>query len=250
MRICLKIGYDGTNYNGWDSGKTGIDIKTVITKAICELIDDDIKLIGTSRTDAGVHAEGNVAVFDTNRKVNANKIFFAINNLLPSDIVIKDSFAVDDAFEPRKVESKKTYLYRIYNDKIRNPILDRYTHFVYYDVDIEKMIKASRYLIGEHDFKSFVNPESNTVKNGQSTVRNIEKIDIIKNDKIINIYIVGNGFLYNMVRIICGTLLKIGMNMWDIEYIKTILDKKDRRYAGFTLPAKGLTLMNIEFKYN
>ena len=247
MRILLKIGYDGTNYNGWQSGGTGFDISTVLTNAIKNLLNEDIKIIATSRTDASVHANENIVIFDTNRNVNANKIFFAINNLLPNDIVVKSSKEVDINFNPRKLNSVKTYLYKIYNSKVRDPLKSRYSHFVFYDVDIEKMISASKFLIGTHDFKSFTNPRSQIIENGGNTIRTIKDIIITKENDMIYILISGDGFLYNMVRIICGTLLKIGMNMWKVEYIYEILQKKDRKYAGFTLPACGLTLLNIKF---
>ena len=247
-RVLLKISYDGTAYNGWQTGGTGLSICDVIENAISKLLDDNIKLIGVSRTDAGVHAEGNLAIFDTDRIINCDKINYAINNLLPPDIVILKSKEVPLDFNPRKIDSLKTYEYKIYNAKIRNPLVDRYTHFVYYDIDIYDMILASKYLIGEHDFRSFANPESQVLQNGGSSVRIIKNIDIYKeNDNIIVIKVIGNGFLYHMVRIIAGTLLKIGMKMWKPEYIKTILEKTDRKYAGFTLPAKGLKLVQIDF---
>lgn len=247
-RVLLKISYDGTEYNGWQTGGTGLSICDVIENAISKLLDDNIKLIGVSRTDAGVHAEGNLAIFDTDRIINCDKINYAINNLLPDDIVILESKEVPLDFNPRKIDSLKTYEYKIYNAKIRNPLVDRYTHFVYYNIDISDMIVASKYLIGEHDFRSFSNPESQVLQNGGSSVRNIKSIDIYKeNDNIIVFRVVGNGFLYHMVRIICGTLLKIGMKMWEPEYIKTIIEKCDRKYAGFTLPAKGLKLVQIDF---
>lgn len=247
-RVLLKISYDGTEYNGWQTGGTGLSICDVIENAISKLLDDNIKLIGVSRTDAGVHAEGNLAIFETDRIINCDKINYAINNLLPDDIVILESKEVPLDFNPRKIDSLKTYEYKIYNAKIRNPLVDRYTHFVYYNIDISDMIVASKYLIGEHDFRSFSNPESQVLQNGGSSVRNIKSIDIYKeNDNIIVFRVVGNGFLYHMVRIICGTLLKIGMKMWEPEYIKTIIEKCDRKYAGFTLPAKGLKLVQIDF---
>ena len=174
---------------------------------------------------------------------------------MPDDISILESKEVPLDFHPRKAKAKKTYIYRIHNSKIRNPIKEHFAHHVYYDIDIDKMKVASKYLIGEHNFKSFINPESQILQlaseqniyDERITTREIYSIDINKDNDMIEIKIIGNGFLYHMVRIICGTLLKIGMNMWDPGYIKEIMDKKDRRYAGFTLPAKGLTLENIEF---
>ena len=262
-RILIKISYDGTNYKGWQNGlHTGIE--DILNNKISKLTGEDIKIIGTSRTDSGVHANCNIAVFDTNSDIRPDKFCYAINNLLPDDISVWESKEVDPNFHPRKCPSKKTYIYRIHNAKIRNPLKEHYAHYVYYDIDIERMKEASKYLIGTHNFKSFINPESQALKSrilGASTAspqsscdlfdslttREIYSIDINKTDDIIEIKICGNGFLYHMVRIICGTLLKIGCKMWEPEYIKEILEKKDRKNAGFTLPAKGLTLLNIEF---
>lgn len=254
-RILIKIAYDGTNYSGWSNGTDKGSIESLLNEKISEACKEPIKIIGTSRTDSGVHANGNIAVFDTNSDIEPSKFFYVINNLLPDDISVLESCEVTLDFHPRKVACKKTYIYRIHDAKVRNPLKEHNAHFVYYDIDINKMIEASKYLIGVHDFKSFINPESQTLmiakQNGEEsatiTTREIYNIDITKKEDIIEIQICGNGFLYHMVRIIAGTLLKIGMNMWEPQYIKEILDKKDRKNAGFTLPAKGLTLEKIEF---
>lgn len=254
-RIMIKIAYDGTNYKGWQTGGKVKGIEDILNEKISKLTGENITIIGTSRTDSGVHANGNIAVFDTNSDIRSDKYSYALNNLLPDDIAILESKEVPGDFHPRKAKTIKTYIYRIHSSKIRNPLKEHFAHHVYYDIDIDKMKTAAKYLIGIHDFKSFVNPESQILQlaNEQNihdeklTTREIYEIDIDKKSDIIEIKIVGNGFLYHMVRIICGTLLKIGMNMWEPKYIKDIMDKKDRRFAGFTLPAKGLTLENIEF---
>ena len=251
----IKIAYDGTNYRGWQTGDKEKGIEDILNAKISKLTNENIAIIGTSRTDSGVHSNGNIAVFDTNSDIRPDKYSYTINNLLPDDIAILESKEVALDFHPRKAKARKTYIYRIHNSKIRNPLKEHFAHHVYYDIDIDRMIDASKYLIGTHNFKSFINPESqiiqyaneNNIDDENITTREIYSIDIDKKDDLIEIKIVGNGFLYHMVRIICGTLLKIGMKMWDVEYIKEILEKKDRKYAGFTLPAKGLTLEKIEF---
>lgn len=256
-RIMIKIAYDGTNYKGWQTGGKFKGIEDILNEKISKLTGEQITIIGTSRTDSGVHSNGNIAVFDTNSDIRSDKYSYALNNLLPDDISILESKEVSLNFNPRKLKTKKTYIYKIHNSKIRNPLKEHFAHHVYYDIDINKMKIASNYLIGEHDFKSFINPESQilqlakekNIDNEKLTTREIYSIDIDKSNDIIQIKIVGNGFLYHMVRIICGTLLKIGMNMWNPDYIKEIMDKKDRKYAGFTLPAKGLTLESIDFIY-
>ena len=254
-RILIKIAYDGTNYNGWQTGGKIKGIEDILNEKLSKLTGEKISIIGTSRTDSGVHSNGNFAVFDTNSDIRSDKYSYALNNLLPDDIAILESKEVVFDFHPRKAKTKKTYIYRIHNSKIRNPLKEHFAHHVYYDIDIDKMKEASNYLIGEHNFKSFINPESQilqlaneqNINDDKLTTREIYSIEIAKDDDMIEIKIVGNGFLYHMVRIICGTLLKIGMNMWEPSYIKEIMNKKDRKYAGFTLPAKGLTLQNIEF---
>lgn len=251
----IKIAYDGTNYNGWQTGDKTNGIEDILNTKISKLTNEDIKIIGTSRTDSGVHANCNIAVFDSNSDIRPDKYSYAINNLLPDDISILESKEVPLDFNPRKAKTRKTYIYRIHNSKIRNPLKEHFAHHVYYDIDIDRMILASKYLIGTHDFKSFINPESQIIQFANEvgindegiTTREIYSIDIKKIEDIIEIQIIGNGFLYHMVRIIVGTLLKIGMKMWEPDYIKEIMDKKDRKFAGFTLPAKGLTLENIEF---
>lgn len=251
----LKIAYDGTNYNGWQTGDKKNGIEDIINAKLSILTNERIEIIGTSRTDSKVHSNGNIAVFDTNSDIRPDKFNYALNNLLPNDISILESKEVSSDFHPRKHNVIKTYIYKIHNARIRNPLKEHFAHYVYHNIDIEKMKEASKYLIGVHDFKSFINPDSQSIKlskllnyeDENVTTREIYSIDIKENDDIIEIKISGNGFLYHMVRIICGTLLKIGMNMWEPSYIKEILEKKDRKYAGFTLPAKGLTLDSIEF---
>ena len=254
-RILLKIAYRGDRYKGWQGGDKKLSIENIINQAISKATNENISIIGTSRTDSGVHADCNIAVFDTESDINPSKYTYVLNNLLPDDISIKESYEVNLDFHPRRAKCIKTYIYRIHSAKIRSPLKEWNAHFVYYDIDIKKMIEASKYLIGLHDFKSFINPESQMIEHAiernipieDVTTREIYNIEITQSDDIIEIKISGNGFLYHMVRIICGTLLKIGMGMWEPSYIVEIMNMKDRKYAGFTLPAKGLTLQNIEF---
>lgn len=253
MRVLLKIAYDGTRYKGWQKVSTGPSIEEKLEDTISELLSEKVELIGLSRTDAGVHAKSNFAVFDTDKKINPDKIYYAINDLLPDDISIVESKEVDKDFHPRRVKSLKTYTYRIHNAKVRDPIKEHFAHFVWYDIDIDKMKEASKYLLGIHSFLSFVNPdcqilEGKSVKEKEeASIREIKSIDIDKSDDMISITLTGDGFLYNMVRIMAGTLLKVGMGMYEPIHVKEILDKKDRKYAGFTLPGKGLTLENVVF---
>lgn len=240
-RIFLRIAYDGTNYHGFQVQPNAETIEGVINRELSRILRENISIIGASRTDAGVHALGNVAVFDTEAKIPAEKVAYALNVSLPEDIKIQESFEVPLDFHPRHQETIKTYEYKIYNAKFPLPQHRLYEHFLYYHLDVEKMQEAANYLIGEHDFKSFCSIHAQV----ESTVRTIYDIKVSKQQDVITIRITGNGFLYNMVRIIAGTLMDAGQKFFPSEYMKEILEKKDREYAGNTAPAKGLTLVEI-----
>lgn len=242
-RVMLTVAYDGTNYCGWQIQPDAVTIEEVLNRNLTELLQEEITVIGASRTDSGVHALGNVAVFDTNSRIPGEKISFALNSRLPKDIVIQDSREVPLDFHPRHCDSKKTYQYQIVNNRFPIPTKRLYAHFVYYPLNIEAMKEASRFLIGEHDFKSFCSSKTQV----ESTVRTVYDIKIQEDRGIISITISGSGFLYNMVRIITGTLLNVGLGQYAPSYVKEILEKKDRQFAGPTAPAHGLTLLNIEY---
>lgn len=243
-RIRLLISYDGTNYCGWQVQINGITVEEIINKALTELLGEPIEVIGASRTDSGVHAVGNVAVFDSETRIPAEKISFALNQRLPNDIRIQKSDEVPLDWHPRFQNSVKTYEYQILNRRFPDPLKRLYTHFVYMPLDVEKMKQAAAYLVGEHDFASFCSAGSQV----QSTVRTIYTLDVKRFGDVISIRISGNGFLYNMVRIIVGTLLKVGLGVYPPEHMKEILEAKDRYAAGPKAPACGLTLMNIEYE--
>ncbi len=242
-RVKLIVAYDGTNYCGWQIQINGITVEEVLNKTISELVGEPIAVIGASRTDSGVHAMGNVAVFDTESRIPAEKMSFALNQRLPEDIRIQESCEVPLDWHPRYCDTRKTYEYRILNRRFAIPTERLYSHFFYYPLDVEKMQKAADYLVGEHDFKSFCSTRTQV----ENTVRTIYFLRVIKEGDMIRIQINGNGFLYNMVRIIVGTLLKVGTGMYPPEHVKEILEAKDRRLAGPKAEARGLTLMEIEY---
>ncbi len=242
-RVRLIISYDGTNYCGWQIQINGITVEEVINRELSSLLGEDVAVIGASRTDSGVHAVGNVAVFDTETKIPAEKISFALNQRLPDDIRIQKSEEVSEDFHPRYCDSTKTYEYKILNRKFPDPLNRLYTHFVYMPLDVQKMKEAAEYIVGEHDFASFCSSGSQV----KTTTRTVYNLDITKDDDIIKIKISGNGFLYNMVRIIVGTLLKVGLGIYPPEHVKEIIEAKDRYTAGPKAPAKGLTLVGIEY---
>ncbi|HEY9574881.1 MAG TPA: tRNA pseudouridine(38-40) synthase TruA [Lachnospiraceae bacterium] len=240
-RIKLTVAYDGSNYCGWQVQPNGETIQGLLNWHLSQLLGEEIKTIGASRTDAGVHARGNVAVFDTETKILPEKISYALNARLPQDIRVWESKEVDKSFHPRFAKTVKTYEYCILNRKFADPLHRLYSYFCYVPLDVEKMKEAAAYLEGEHDFKSFCteNPQIT------STVRQIYRIEIEKKEDLIRIEICGNGFLYNMIRIIAGTLMEVGRGKIPPEKIKEILSAKDRNLAGPTARACGLTLKEI-----
>ncbi|MDD6192715.1 MAG: tRNA pseudouridine(38-40) synthase TruA [Lachnospiraceae bacterium] len=244
MRVKLVVAYEGTNYCGWQVQPNGITIEEVLNQHLSRLLGEDIKVTGASRTDAGVHSMGNVAVFDTNTRMPAEKISYALNQGLPEDIVVQDSCQVPEDFHPRFSKSVKTYEYKILNRRFRLPLERNTSYFYHYPLDVAKMQQAAAYLVGEHDFTSFssVHAQTNTF------VRTIYSLDVSKDGDMISVRITGNGFLYNMVRIIAGTLIQVGAGMIEPEYMEAILAGKDRELAGPTAPAHGLTMVGIAYE--
>ena len=242
-RIFLKIAYDGSSYHGFAYLPNKKTIEGCIIDAIEIITGERITIIGASRTDAGVHAYGNVAVFDTKSSIPPEKFANALNSKLPDDIRIIESCEVPGDFHPRRWKTEKTYEYRILNTVIPIPTERLYTCHSSYELDINKMNDAAKYLVGEHDFGSFCSAGSQTL----SHVRTIQSVEIIKKENIITIRVTGGGFLYNMVRIIAGTLMDVGRGKIKPDEMKEIINKKDRTYAGPTAPPQGLFLMDIKF---
>ncbi len=242
-RIMLTVAYDGTNYCGWQTQKNGTAVEAVMNEKLSELLGEDISVIGASRTDAGVHAMGNVAVFDTDTRIPPDKICFALNQRLPCDITVQDSKEIPADFHPRHCPCDKTYEYRILNRRFDIPVYRLYSHFLYYPLDLDKMRQAAGYLVGEHDFASFASSGGQA----KTTVRTVNSLEIFKEGDMVTVRINGNGFLYHMVRIIAGTLIQAGLSVYPPEHVKEILEACDRSVAGPTAPAKGLTLVEIHY---
>lgn len=242
-RIKLVVAYDGTAYNGWQLQPGVRTIEGELNRCLSQLLSEDIQVIGASRTDSGVHALCNIAVFDTDTRIPGEKISYALNQRLPEDIRIRESCETAADFHPRHCSSRKTYEYRILNAAFPVPTRRLYTHFTYVPLDMELMKKGASYLIGEHDFKSFCSSAAAV----ETTVRTILDIQIEKEGSEISVRVCGSGFLYNMVRIIAGTLMEIGKGSYPPERMKDILEAKDRKAAGPTAPACGLTLIKYEF---
>ena len=241
-RILITVAYDGTGYHGWQLQPNAVTIEGELNKALSELLGEDIRVIGASRTDAGVHANGNLAVFDTRARIPAEKIPYALNRRLPEDIRIQAGQEVAPDFHPRKCDTLKTYEYRILNTKFQNPNKRRNTYWTYLDLDIDKMQQAGNYLVGEHDFTSFCSIYAQS----ETRIRTITELTVRQQEDEIILRVTGNGFLYNMVRIIAGTLLQAGAGKIQPERIKDILEAKDRNMAGPTAPPQGLTLYQYQ----
>lgn len=242
-RVRLAVAYDGTNYHGWQVQNNGITIEGELNRCLTQLLGEQIEVIGASRTDAGVHALGNIAVFDTDNPMPAGKISYALNQRLPEDIRIQRSEEVDADWHPRHCKSRKTYEYRIYCSEFPMPVKRLYSYFTYWSLDVNRMREAAAYLEGEHDFKSFCQTGAQV----ESTVRTIYSAEVEEQGTDIVIRVCGNGFLYNMVRIIAGTLMEVGRGRMQSEDVADILEAKDRLTAGPTAPAQGLTLVKYEF---
>ena len=242
-RVKLTIAYDGTNYCGWQIQPNGITIEEIVNKALSKLTGEKIVVIGASRTDSGVHAMGNVAVFDTETTIPPERVAMAVNRILPEDIVVVKSEEVPLDFHPRYCDCEKTYEYHIVNTRIPIPTKRLTNYFVSYELDLDKMREGASYLIGEHDFASFCNIKTDV----ESTVRTVKELEILENGEEITIRISGNGFLYNMVRIIVGTLIRVGRGFYEPVQVKEILEAKKSKAAGVTAPPHGLMLMEIRY---
>lgn len=244
MRVKLTVAYDGTAYCGWQVQPNGVTVQEVLNEKLSELFHQEISVVGASRTDAGVHALCNVCAFDVETRMPAEKIAFALNQTLPDDISVVDSCEVDADFHPRFYKGKKTYEYHILNRTFPDPTRRLYSLFYHRPLDYEAMNRGAAYLIGEHDFTTFssIHAQTNTY------VRTIYDCHVTRDDNdMITIHIEGNGFLYNMVRIIAGTLIEVGWGKRSPESVGEILEAKDRALAGPTAPPEGLTLMQIEY---
>jgi tRNA pseudouridine38-40 synthase len=241
--IKLTIEYDGKDFNGWQKQPDKLNIQGNIEKVISEITKEEIELIGSGRTDAGVHAIGQVANFKTNSNIPIEKFAIAINSRLKKSIIIKKAEEVPERFHSRYNCKKKTYRYIINNSDMGSAIYRNLEYNIKMPLNLENMKKASKYFEGEHDFSAF--KASGT--SSKSSVRTIYSADVKKENERIIIELTGNGFLYNMVRIISGTLVEVGLGKIRPEEIKDIIDSKNRQMAGKTLPPYGLYLVEVNY---
>jgi tRNA pseudouridine38-40 synthase len=240
--IKLVIEYDGTNYDGWQQQKSGKTIHQTLNKAIVKVVNEEITLLGAGRTDAGTHAMGQVANFETQSNIPLFNLAQAINYYLPKDIVVKSAHKVPEKFHSRYSAKSKVYRYTIFNSKTRSAIGRNYCHYYATDLNIEKMQNASKALIGKHDFSTFKS-KSEVI----SSVRTIKKLEIKKKGEYLFFTIEADGFLYKMVRAIVGTLLEVGRGKMTIGKFKETVKSGIRSKAGNTVPAHGLCLLRVKY---
>ena len=241
--IKLTTEYDGKCYNGWQKQPNKLNIQGEIERAIYNITKEEVDLIGSGRTDAGVHALGQVANFKTNSQISIEKLPLAINSQLKNSIVIKEAEEVNERFHSRYNAKRKTYRYIINNSKCGTAIYRNLEYSYPFKLDAEKMKQASKYFEGEHDFKAFKSSGTSS----KNSVRTIYKAIVKQEGEKIIIELTGNGFLYNMVRIISGTLLDVGLGKIQPEEIPEMIESKDRQRAGKTLPAHGLYLVEVKY---
>lgn len=241
--VKIVIEYDGTLYSGWQKQKNAITIQEVLEKTLYSVTGEIINVLGSSRTDAGVHARGFVGNFYTESKIPVDRFKDVLNGRLPKDIVIQDSKEVDLGFHSRFCSKGKTYSYTILNGGQRSAIGRNYAFYYRKKLDIHAMREATSLVIGTHDFSAF----KSTGGSAKTDVRTITNFELVTKKDYVIFYITGNGFLYNMVRIIMGTLIQVGLGKIESQSVKDIIFSKDRNMAGPCLPANGLCLEKVYY---
>lgn len=249
MRYALLISYDGTEYGGWQIQKNCISVQGKLEEAALGLFGVKTSVIGSGRTDSGVHAKAQVCHLDADSSIPPERLADALNMRLPEDIRVIASAPAPENFDSNRSAKKKTYCYRMYLSRRRHPLKDRYSAWVKEGADIDKLQYVSRFFVGEHDFKAY----SKSGSTAKTTVRTVYSAEVKTSCALgatdIEIYISGNGFLYNMVRTIAGTMLNFAQGAIDEERIKKSLETGDRKLVGKTMPANGLMLENVDYGF-
>lgn len=244
MNYKLTIAYDGSRYKGWQRlGDTDMTIQSKIENVLFEMFFEPVEITGSGRTDAGVHAIGQVANFKIDKDVSPKELKEYLYRYLPDDIVVTGVKKMDDQFHARLNATEKTYIYKIYNDFYHNPFLRKQTLHVQENLEVEAMRKAANYFVGEYDFTAFTTAKSKK----KSNVREIKEIEILKSGHEIDIRITGNGFLHNMARKIVGTLIEVGLGNMKATAVPGIINDKDRSKTGPLAPPRGLYLYNVKY---
>jgi len=241
--VCLLLEYEGTHYAGWQWQKNAQTIQETLTDAIRQVVQEPVKIHGAGRTDAGVHATGQVAHFLTNSRIPSEQLLRAINFYLPRDIAVKEVTEKEETFHARYSAISKVYQYTLYNSWIRTAVNRNFCYVCGYRLDISKMSRAAQYLIGTHDFTSFTT-KAMTEKN---RIRTVKRLDIRQDGHYIYFVIEANGFLYKMVRAIVGTLIEVGRSKIKVTQMGDIMKSKKRNLAGPTVAARGLCLNEVKY---
>lgn len=239
--ICLTVAYDGTDFHGYQIQPNLRTVQGILQNAIYEVTGEAVQLHASGRTDAGVHAWGQVVNFHTQARIPLEKWPVALNARLPQDVVIRAAKEVPSDFHARFSAKRKIYRYLLDRSPIPHVFYRRYAYHVPYPLDLASIQKAASYLLGKHDFTSFC-AAATPVEN---KVRELYRIDLQEEEPFLMLFFEGEGFLWNMVRILVGTLLQVGWGRWPAEKIPRILEARDRTQAGFTAPAHGLTLWQV-----
>lgn len=243
MVIKLIVSYDGTDFCGWQKQNGLLTVQGVLEDAVCKIVGKKTPIIGSGRTDAGVHAEGQTASFVTEANIPPERFAAALNTALPFGVKVLKSELAADGFNARRSAKRKTYRYSVYNSEVEEPLKERYKTRVYGTIDYEKMLDCARLFVGEHDFVAF----AASGYSAKTTVRRVFALDIINNGEDYDFYITGSGFLYNMVRIIVGTLIAVGSGKIQKEDVIRSFSDGKRHKDIKTLPAKGLCLTSVEY---
>ena len=247
-RVALVCEYDGTNFVGFQTQKNGRSVQQTLEEALTKLFEQDIKITGCSRTDSGVHARGHVSHCDIPFVIPEDKFPLAINSFLPDDLAVKKALYVNNEFSARFDTLGKRYVYRVYTSTIRSPLISRYAYHYPYPLDIEAMNKAGESFVGDHDFGAFCAAGGSQ----KTTVRKLFSVRVSQSNTCSDLYeieVQGQAFLYNMVRIIAGTLLYVGCGKLLPQDIPGIIDSSSRKEAGKTLPPQGLTLEDVLYDW-
>ena len=245
MQYLLNISYKGTNYAGWQRQENAITIQQKIEEALRMIYKQPISVTGASRTDAGVHALGQKCAFSIeNQSIPVEKLPYALNVNLPDDISVTWAKKVADAFHPIFDAKNKTYIYRIYNEEFRNPLVFDISWHVYYKLNVDDMAYAARYYEGKHDFSAFCAAGGSA----KTHEREIYSSKVYKEENMICFEVNGSGFLYNMVRIMAGTLMYVGCGKIDKESLPRIIASMERKNGGITAPPQGLCLKEVYYE--
>ena len=246
MRVLLRIEYKGTDYCGWQRQKNGLSVQEVLANAVLQTTGEASVMHGSGRTDAGVHAIAQAVHFDTHTSIPLDKLPIAINAHLPTNIRVLSAREVAPDFNARFDAKQKTYLYKLYSAPVSSPLREGLFAFVHKRPDVDKMRKAAECILGEHDFKVFQAAGGHV----KTTVRTITALEIKENGEEITFEVTGNGFLYNMVRIMVGTLYYVGIGKIDAEEIPDIILSGKRDRAGKTMPPEGLYLKEVKYAFD